>query len=1017
MTTKTIQNTKVTIIAILVLLGGSPITAQTKFLANFDDNGVVNQGQLGPSNLIAQGWSFRVQGASLPVQGFVDGFTNFFTQEQGSGYLASFAVMQTDGAYSAWTIVPAVSGQAVGDPLTFWVEGITDKTTTLEARYSPRGGTSTGTTATSVGDFTTLLLTVRPIANGGWQPVQVLLPGSGRIAIRVLGREAFSSGPYVGIDTLTVGDVPSPPCNLPPIPGSGQTTTWTLAKSPYQVCTDLAIPKGGTAVVEPGVQLQFQAHSLAVNGTLNAQGLAASRISMPANAGYPPAISMYGGNVYIAFSDIGGQVRPGPGRLAISDSSFSGNGSIFTLDILLPSLPPVISLTRCTFTNTLAEFTDSYLALKDSRFVNTDVQILRGYARLLGTNTFDGKPLAILRETAQSVQPLFVDGVHASNVFTAGGISLTGGNFLLGPNNRLQGNLYPVDIEGGLLPSSVMPRTGNTNNLIWAHDGAAGPVARWPKLGLPYLVDGYIFGGGTLTIDPGVRVLFDATKAGFAGLNFVGTRRLIANGLPSSPITFDALNPAIPWNGLLFQENYTEGNRLDYVTVQNAGLAFSSSDSFVEVTNSLLQQNQVAANTNTFGSANMSKTRVFNNGIGVQTTPEGSFVLNAPDLLPNWFQGNGTGVSSAQNTIPAQNNYWGSATGPTNPNNPGGQGDKIVGPVTFKPFLTAPPDITTNPPIVRIMPLGNSWYGIDTIARPPEFVAMPGEKLILQWTVSNSTMVASQRILLSPEAAIFDSSTRQPIVLADNIPANTRSLEITTPSIPFAATNLPQFLRVIAIDSAGQQGWDQTPIIVPTGNVSGNIQITSNYAGKVFVGGHVTPTETWSGIGSGGSTEGYIFLESDGGLFPTLGTLPLPIVSTDTARQVVLSHNNSNDLVWFFSPGYFSIRPDPALGLQAPVVTLTSPTAGQSFAGGSTVPIKWTASAQQGLRSFDLQYSTNSGLTWHFITQGLSAPARSFNWELPASTGISDVRVRVIARDKVFQNSSDGAATVFSIRP
>jgi hypothetical protein len=453
------------------------------------------------------------------------------------------------------------------------------------------------------------------------------------------------------------------------------------------------------------------------------------------------------------------------------------------------------------------------------------------------------------------------------------------------------------------------------------------------------------------------------------------------------------------------------------LTVQNAGLAFSSSDSFVEVTNSLLQQNQVAANTNTFGSANMSKTRVFNNGIGVQTTPEGSFVLNAPDLLPNWFQGNGTGVSSAQNTIPAQNNYWGSATGPTNPNNPGGQGDKIVGPVTFKPFLTAPPDITTNPPIVRIMPLGNSWYGIDTIARPPEFVAMPGEKLILQWTVSNSTMVASQRVLLSPEAAIFDSSTRQPIVLADNIPANTRSLEITTPSIPFAATNLPQFLRVIAIDSAGQQGWDQTPIIVPTGNVSGNIQITSNYAGKVFVGGHVTPTETWSGIGSGGSTEGYIFLESDGGLFPTLGTLPLPIVSTDTARQVVLSHNNSNDLVWFFSPGYFSIRPDPALGLQAPVVTLTSPTAGQSFAGGSTVPIKWTASAQQGLRSFDLQYSTNSGLTWHFITQGLSAPARSFNWQLPASTGISDVRVRVIARDKVFQNSSDGAATVFSIRP
>jgi hypothetical protein len=294
---------------------------------------------------------------------------------------------------------------------------------------------------------------------------------------------------------------------------------------------------------------------------------------------------------------------------------------------------------------------------------------------------------------------------------------------------------------------------------------------------------------------------------------------------------------------------------------------------------------------------------------------------------------------------------------------------------------------------------------------------MPGEKLILRWTVSNSTTVASQRILLSPETAIFDASTSPVIVLADNIPANVRSLEVTIPSIKFAATNLPQFLRVIAIDASGQQGWDQTPIIVPTSTVKGNIQITSSYVGKTFIGSHATPGETWGGSSNGGSTEGYMFLESDGGLFPTLGGIALPVVSTDTARQVVLSHNNSNDLMWFFSSGYFSIRPDPALGLQAPVMALTSPTPGQSFAGGSTVPIKWTASAQQGLRSFDLQYSTNGGLTWHFITQGLVASARNFSWHLPASSGIPDVRVRVIARDQIFQDSSDGSATVFSITP
>jgi hypothetical protein len=79
--------------------------------------------------------------------------------------------------------------------------------------------------------------------------------------------------------------------------------------------------------------------------------------------------------------------------------------------------------------------------------------------------------------------------------------------------------------------------------------------------------------------------------------------------------------------------------------------------------------------------------------------------------------------------------------------------------------------------------------------------------------------------------------------------------------------------------------------------------------------------------------------------------------------------------------------------------------------------VKWTASAQQGLRSFDLQYSTNGGMTWLFITQGLVGSARNFSWHLPASSGIPDVRVRVIARDQIFQDSSDGSTTVFSIAP
>ena len=96
------------------------------------------------------------------------------------------------------------------------------------------------------------------------------------------------------------------------------------------------------------------------------------------------------------------------------------------------------------------QITDSYLVLRESTFTNTITQVLRGYVRLLGTNTFDGQPFQILRETFQAIQPLVVDGIHASNVTTAGGVSLTGGSFVLGSKNVLQGNLYPVDVEAGL---------------------------------------------------------------------------------------------------------------------------------------------------------------------------------------------------------------------------------------------------------------------------------------------------------------------------------------------------------------------------------------------------------------------------------------------------------------------------------------------------------------------------------------------------------------------------------------
>jgi hypothetical protein len=47
-------------------------------------------------------------------------------------------------------------------------------------------------------------------------------------------------------------------CNQPPIPAPGQTVTWLAANSPFQICADLTIPKGGTVIVQPAYRFSFR---------------------------------------------------------------------------------------------------------------------------------------------------------------------------------------------------------------------------------------------------------------------------------------------------------------------------------------------------------------------------------------------------------------------------------------------------------------------------------------------------------------------------------------------------------------------------------------------------------------------------------------------------------------------------------------------------------------------------------------------------------------------------------------
>ena len=809
-------------------------------------------------------------------------------------------------------------------------------------------------------------------------------------------------------------------CNLPPIPAPGQTVTWTLAGSPYEICQTISIPATSTVIVEAGVQINFDPDmQVIVLGTMQLQGQAGQHIVLQAPAVFPPIIDIDGGVFDASFSDFTGQVRVENGaNVALSDCAFQGNNAVLWAQEL-PSTQPFIRIERCTFNSSSAFITDAITVLNDNVFNSAICSVLRGFADVTATNTFTNANFSLNRQ--ESVQPFYIDGVHASNNTTAG-LVLSGGNYFVGPNTVLQNNPFPVALEGGLLPGSAIPVTGNTVNAIDVGNGGFAGRGRWSELGLPYRLTQPTtdLPGGDLTIDPGVIV--EATDAN-AALRFRSTRHGVLKGLPNTPIVFRGLGGQ-PWDGLLFATNSTTGCRLEYCTIENAHFGAVSTDNWLYADSCRFTNNVVGANMNTFGEITFAKTRFINNSTGVNFDVQGHPFLNSP-FTPNSFEGNGAGIDAfnSPSSADARNCWWNDPTGPTTPGNPGGQGDSIIGigasGVQFAPFLTAPPNFANTPPVVRMIGPGLTQLYASPDLQIPDFLLDQGTKYIVRWTAQDNDAIVSQRIDFSPDGHIPDRY----FTLVSNIPGSARSFEITIPNPGFAVTNEPQFLRVVSTDASGQEGWDEAPVLIPSGNITGNLTITTDLSGQTFTGGDSIPDMDWTGSVNFGTITPVVVLDSDGAGISGLNIgghgvffQNFPFVSTDRARLALQVRNNSNDTAWFFASGYFSIRHDSRLGFVPPILSLTFPVGGESFPGGSIVPISWTASASEGLRTFDIQASYDAGRTWHLIVRDLPSTAINYDWQLPSSSGIPDVRLRVIARDLRFQNSSSSSGP-FSITP
>src|SRR4051794_9371657 len=176
------------------------------------------------SALGATGWSIQNRSDPIGSTSWFQGSTVVFNSQSGAenAYVgANFNAAGFGGTVSDWLLTPTVSLDST-ETLTFYTRSNGSAPDRLEVRLSTNGSSaSVGTTAASVGDFSSLLLSVNPDLSAGTYPTAWTLEtislrpfsglSSGRFAFRYFVSDTSRNGDYIGLDTVVLtSEVPEP---------------------------------------------------------------------------------------------------------------------------------------------------------------------------------------------------------------------------------------------------------------------------------------------------------------------------------------------------------------------------------------------------------------------------------------------------------------------------------------------------------------------------------------------------------------------------------------------------------------------------------------------------------------------------------------------------------------------------------------------------------------------------------------------------------------------------------------
>jgi hypothetical protein len=277
------------------------------------------------NNLIPGGWFMQNNSEPLGFTNWFQGVASTFPSQSGApnSYIAAnFSNGAHLATISNWLLTPPL-GLENGATLTFWTRTVDNPPVypdRLQVRMSTNGAsTNVGTTATSVGDFTTLLLDINPAyTNNGypmvWTQFTVTLSGippstTGRLAFRYFVEDGGPEGlraDYIGIDTMAYNcpsgtPTPTPTPTATPTPSATPTPTPTATPTPTPTPTPAGITLTARAYRVRGFHTVDLSWTGATSANIDVYRDGVAVAAVPNSGTYTDSIGVRGGNVHYTY--------------------------------------------------------------------------------------------------------------------------------------------------------------------------------------------------------------------------------------------------------------------------------------------------------------------------------------------------------------------------------------------------------------------------------------------------------------------------------------------------------------------------------------------------------------------------------------------------------------------------------------------------------------------------------------------------------------------------------------------